>query len=338
MNKEVLRQFLEKEHIPFEVDVSLKEKTWIGFGAAVSFWIVPVSRDELIRAVYFLNSNQMPFDVVGATSNCLFSEEKNYFCIISTSRVRGIVFDEESRVITCGCGESLTRLVKRSVAKGAGGLAGLVGIPGTVGAAAVNNAGAFNDLISRLVLRVEISMPDGDVRWISCEEMGYRPRSSVIKRGELSAVVLAVELRWIDADVEMEGQRMTKAIAERIRTQEMKLKNLGSVFATGKGLYKEIAEMHRMYGAVMRLAGFGLSMVLRVFPRFPAIRLLNRITLSFFHKKFAYPVISDCGLNCFVRCPGSTEKDFFDYVDWIFGLTNGRLALEVEVKKSHEGE
>jgi len=328
-----LQLFLNANGIPYELNVSLKGKTWIGFGGVALFWVKPLSRDHLIRIVRFLNGEKILFEIVGATSNCLFPEKERFDCIISTTAVRGLEFDERNGSILCICGEPLTSLVKNGVAKGAGGLAGLVGIPGSVGGAVVNNAGAFGDLIGRVVNKVEALFPDGTIQWLSSDELKFCHRSSIFKRKELHAVLLSVELKWLPVDARMEENKMQHSINERFRTQEHKLKNLGSVFSNPKGLYKEIAKTHPVYGMLFRCIGFVGYRVKHFFPQFPAVKILNQFTGLFFLKKFPRPVISEYGLNCFVRCEGATEEDFFDYINWIKKLTQNRAELEVEVKK-----
>ena len=74
------------------------------------------------------------------------------------------------------------------------GIEALSGIPGSVGAAPVQNIGAYGQELSSVLVAVDFLEADsGDVRRLTAAELGLGYRTSVFKRG-LRGVVIAVEL------------------------------------------------------------------------------------------------------------------------------------------------
>ena len=99
-------------------------------------------------------------------------------------------------LVTAEAGESWSKLVDRTVADGLSGIEALAGIPGTVGAAPVQNIGAYGQELADVLERIEVVEAEtGEIRWVSASELGLGYRTSALKRRELRALVLRVVLR-----------------------------------------------------------------------------------------------------------------------------------------------
>jgi UDP-N-acetylmuramate dehydrogenase len=91
-------------------------------------------------------------------------------------------------------------LVAYAAAEGLSGIVAMSGIPGTVGAAPVQNIGAYGQEIVETLIEVElIDEATGDVSVVPAAELGLGFRTSVLKNhygsvAERSAVVLSVTL------------------------------------------------------------------------------------------------------------------------------------------------
>ncbi len=96
-------------------------------------------------------------------------------------------------------GESWDGLVAHSVAHGWSGVEALSGIPGSVGAAPIQNIGAYGqDLAGSLVSIEFLDYLTGDVERVPADELGLGYRTSTLKRGR-QGVVLAVEIELADS-------------------------------------------------------------------------------------------------------------------------------------------
>ena len=91
-------------------------------------------------------------------------------------------------------GESWDVLVDLAVAEGWAGIEAMSGIPGSVGAAPVQNIGAYGQELSSVLRRVEFfDEESGDIAWWDAADLGLAYRTSIFKQGRRGAV-LAVEI------------------------------------------------------------------------------------------------------------------------------------------------
>lgn len=91
-------------------------------------------------------------------------------------------------------GEPWDELVAHTVERGWAGIEALSGIPGSVGAAPVQNIGAYGQELSSTLVAVEfLDYLSGELRRIPTEELGLGYRTSELKRGR-RGVVISIEL------------------------------------------------------------------------------------------------------------------------------------------------
>src|SRR5690606_32776188 len=98
-------------------------------------------------------------------------------------------------------GEPWDELVARTLDAGLAGLEALSGIPGSVGAAPIQNIGAYGAELSDTLVAVDfLDYLTGERTRIPAAELGLGYRTSAMKRGR-AGVVLAVELRLLRGDL-----------------------------------------------------------------------------------------------------------------------------------------
>ena len=160
--------------------------------------IEPATRDELVAAYLDLVDAGAPFLVIAGGSNTIVADEGFAGPVLRVA-VRGI---EEERVaddavlLRVAAGESWSALVDATVDRGLSGIEALAGIPGSVGAAPVQNIGAYGQELADVLTRIEFLDADtGEIAWLDAVELGLGYRTSSLKRGEHRGLVLAVELR-----------------------------------------------------------------------------------------------------------------------------------------------
>ena len=124
--------------------------------------------------------------VIGGGSNLLFL--RDYDGTLLHSAIRGIeteAEDERRVFLKVGSGEIWDELVAYCVGKGWSGIENLSLIPGEVGAAAVQNIGAYGTEVCDCITRVDaVSLADGSPRTFSREECAYSYRDSIFKQAE----------------------------------------------------------------------------------------------------------------------------------------------------------
>lgn len=127
-----------------------------------------------------------PILIMGGGSNLLFTGD--YIGAIIVPGFKGIKTEEvsdEFAIISAGAGILWDNLVEWSVSKGYGGLENLSLIPGLVGAAPVQNIGAYGVETKETIVKVKtISTHDGSIRFFTNDECGFGYRSSIFKNSE----------------------------------------------------------------------------------------------------------------------------------------------------------
>lgn len=197
----------------------------------------PRNAEELRAAIEVL-SRECAFDIVGRATDTLFPDGLYDAAVLTTRSMTGAEFCG-TRVVAAA-GEKLPLLAGKAAARGLSGLEQLCSIPGSVGGAAVMNAGAFGREFGELVEWADV-IEDGRERRMSAEECAFRYRSSALGG---KVIVVAVALRLGRSDVRDVRAAMDEFCARRAATQPTG-KSLGSVFArhdgTSAGWYIERA-------------------------------------------------------------------------------------------------
>ena len=163
---------------------------------------VPCKADRCIVArtgaqlIAALKRHAQDLVVLGGCSNVVLPARlKRPVCLVAT---RGIELRPEggSFLVTAAAGESWHGLVRRTLGSGLGGLENLALIPGSVGAAPIQNIGAYGvELAERIVSVRVFDRTTEEIEDFSPERCGFGYRTSVFKSDPDRYAVLAVTLR-----------------------------------------------------------------------------------------------------------------------------------------------
>jgi UDP-N-acetylmuramate dehydrogenase len=168
-------------------DVPLSELSTLRLGGPARLLLEATTEDELVDAV---RSHPGAF-VLGGGSNVVLPDEGLDEVVLV--RTRGMAHDGESLWVQAG--EDWDGLVATSLAHGHCGLEALSGIPGTVGAAPIQNIGAYGGEVAAFVEAVRVlDRRTGLVTELPASECGFAYRHSAFKADPGHRVVLAVRL------------------------------------------------------------------------------------------------------------------------------------------------
>jgi UDP-N-acetylmuramate dehydrogenase len=177
--------------------------------------------------------------VLGGGSNLLIADEGFDGVVVRYTAVghRIETAPGDQLLIRAAAGVNLSNLARRLAQEGLGGLEWSASVPGTVGGAAVNNAGAFGGCIADHLVDAEIVGPDGSVRTLPADELAYAYRTSTLKRGDLGPVVVrSARLRVHREAAEVAKGRILTYQSQRTASQPRQL-SAGSIFANPPGDY-----------------------------------------------------------------------------------------------------
>jgi len=138
-----------------------------------------------------------PALVLGEGSNLLFVDDYPGMAICLAMAGAHLVRDDgDSAVVRADAGMNWNDLVAWTLSRGLCGLENLALIPGTVGAAPIQNIGAYGTEVGEFVEAVEAFRREtGQVKRVAATEAGFGYRDSLFKREADQWVVTALELR-----------------------------------------------------------------------------------------------------------------------------------------------
>ena len=149
------------------------------------------------EALAFARERSLPFMVLGGGSNVL-APDAGYEGIVLRMRIPGITFtklDEDTVEVVAGAGASWDELVSEAVAQNLWGIENLAGIPGTVGAAPVQNIGAYGVEFESTLSEVTVyDACAGERTTIAHDTCGFSYRESRFKH-EPHLIITNVSLR-----------------------------------------------------------------------------------------------------------------------------------------------
>lgn len=169
--------------IKIEENVNLKPYNTFGIDVRARYFCqisIEEQLDELLSSEIYKNERHL---ILGGGSNILFT--KDFDGLIVKVDLKGIQQQDETEDtidIQAKSGEVWHNLVLYSVQNGLGGIENLSLIPGTVGAAPIQNIGAYGVEIKEVLKKVEaINLSTGDRKSFSNAECMFGYRESIFK-------------------------------------------------------------------------------------------------------------------------------------------------------------
>lgn len=206
-----------------------RHTTW-HIGGPVDLFVQPQDRDDLLVALKILEQAQLPWQVIGNGSNMLVGDGGIRGAVIHMARLDRFDFSA-APLVTAEGGLRLMTLVREASKLGLGGLEQLAGIPGTLGGAVAMNAGAGEQELGRVVRSVVLAGADGEEQW-TAEQLRFAYRSANLPA---ERVVVAVQLKLVNAEAESLQEEIKQRLAQRRRSQGVGRPNAGSVFKNPPG-------------------------------------------------------------------------------------------------------
>jgi UDP-N-acetylmuramate dehydrogenase len=213
-----------------ERDHPLARHTSFNIGGPAEFFLASSRPEAVVEGCHLRG---IPYLLLGAGTNLL----------IADAGVEGLVvrcvnreWRVEGRRVYADSGLKMMRLARICADHDLAGFEWAIGVPGTVGGAVYQNAGCWGSELIEVLDRAEGHCPGGQRReWTPGElDLGYR--TSALRGGRLSGVV--VSGAWIElvpGDGAAARRQMARWTAERTRTQPIRTLNCGSVFRNPTG-------------------------------------------------------------------------------------------------------
>ncbi|MGQ9798093.1 MAG: UDP-N-acetylmuramate dehydrogenase [Ignavibacterium sp.] len=171
-NMKLFENYSLKDFNTFHIDVKAEK------------FIEIESSAELLEFVKNFETNSKKILALGGGSNILFTKDFDGIILHLTFRnLQEISEDDKSVIIEADAGMIWDDLVKFSVEKNLGGIENLAMIPGTVGAAPIQNIGAYGQELKDSLYEVEyLDLFELKFKAVSSEQCQFGYRDSIFKR------------------------------------------------------------------------------------------------------------------------------------------------------------
>ena len=213
MNK-VLSNFSIKDYNTFNVDV--KSNKFISIN----------TEDQLIN---YLTKNKGQEDIffLGGGSNVLFSKDYNGTIVHLSLKGKEIIEESDDNIIVEVCsGENWHEFVMWSIENNYGGIENLSLIPGNVGAAPIQNIGAYGVELKDVFDSCRVlSRESNEIEHFNKDKCEFNYRSSIFKSKEKNKyVILSI---WLKLSKEPHSFNLTyDSLKERFNSKEINLSNI----------------------------------------------------------------------------------------------------------------
>jgi len=165
-------------------DVPLAPKTTLGVGGKAARYVEAHDENAVLETLAYAHRQRMDVTVLGGGSNVLVSDRGIEGLVLRVA-VGGInhAMENDRVILSAGAGENWDALVAMTVEQGWAGLECLSGIPGDVGAAPIQNIGAYGQEAGEVITFVYgIDRKSGATVGIDRVGCRFGYRDSIFKR------------------------------------------------------------------------------------------------------------------------------------------------------------
>ena len=219
-----------------ECDEPMSRHTSFRIGGPARRMAFPERGEQLVLLMGFAEDCGARPLVIGNGTNLLAPDRGLHRLVVNTSAMSRVELGPEPYTIQAEAGVSLARLADFACKQGLTGLEFAHGIPGTLGGAVCMNAGAYDGEMKQVVRSVTLLFPEEGVRTLSCEEMDFGYRHSLLS-DRPDGVVLSAVLRLAEGNEEETREKMRSLMVRRKASQPLEYPSAGSTFKRPTGYF-----------------------------------------------------------------------------------------------------
>lgn len=168
--------------INLQDNVLLRDLTTFKVGLGRARYLTTITELQQVPELYRKAQElKLPVVILGEGSNSI-APDQDLEAIVALNRIKGIEQLSETE-LRAGAGEFLDDFVAYATAKGLCGIESLSGVPGLVGAAPIQNVGAYGQDISQVLTALEaFDTMTGQFVTLSNADCGFSYRESIFKQ------------------------------------------------------------------------------------------------------------------------------------------------------------
>lgn len=180
----------------------LHDYTSLRVGGPAKSFVEVSTEPEIIAAIEA--AGDTPILIIGGGSNLLISDSgfEGTVIHIANNQAESEIDACSGATLTIGAGENWDDFVASTIARGFAGLETLSGIPGTVGAAPIQNIGAYGHEVSEFITRVRTYDRQAKaIKTFTNSECEFEYRNSIFKRTPGRYIVLSVQFQLRSGEI-----------------------------------------------------------------------------------------------------------------------------------------
>lgn len=229
------------------LDEPMSKHTSFRIGGKADCFASPSSAESAVALIRYCNENNIPYYIIGNGSNLLVSDKglrgvvihlgKNFSDVelfdkngnYGADNTRTAELAGDRKIIVCESGALLSYISAFALKQSLSGFEFASGIPGTVGGAAVMNAGAYDGEMSQVLLGcVAYDIDNDKVVFLSGDEQKLTYRNSIYQ--DNGYVVLRCFIALSKGNSEDIRSRINELSAKRKEKQPLEYPSAGSTF------------------------------------------------------------------------------------------------------------
>lgn len=216
------------------VEEPMKKHTTFRLGGAADYFLSPEKAEQVAELIHICREENISYFILGNGSNLLVSDRGYRGTVIQIFKNMNDIRVEGTKLYV-QAGALLSAIARKALDAGLTGMEFASGIPGTVGGAAVMNAGAYGGEMKDIIKSVTVLTKEGEMKVLDASELQFGYRTSVIK--ENGYVVLGAVIQLCPGDKETIQKRMEELKEQRVTKQPLEYASAGSTFKRPEGYF-----------------------------------------------------------------------------------------------------
>ena len=215
-------------------DEPMRKHTTFRCGGPADYLVRPSDAADITAAISAAKATGEPWWVIGCGSDLLVSDAGLRGVVIEVGpRMASIAI--EGNTVHVQAGATNEAVAQAALEAGLTGYEFASGIPGSIGGAAIMNAGAYEGEFKDVAVSVTCLFPDGSVREVPASEADWSYRHSMM--GDAGLIVLAATLQLHPGNKEEIRAKMDDLAERRSSKQPLEMASAGSTFKRPEGYF-----------------------------------------------------------------------------------------------------
>ncbi len=213
----------------------LSSHTTFKIGGPADYLVRPTTVEQVRSVVDLCREGGVDLHVIGLGSDLLVADAGLRGVVMELSDNFSEIHVDERGLVSAQAGASNASVAQAALEAGLTGYEFASGIPGTVGGAAIMNAGAYGGEFADVALSCACVTREGELREVRAAEADWGYRHS--RMDDEGMVVLAVLLKLDPGDRDEIRARMDDLAQRRCAKQPLEMPSAGSTFKRPEGHY-----------------------------------------------------------------------------------------------------